>query len=144
MEMLGFRAPAATRARPARPGQDRVAELVGEVGSACPELRTPEAWSKRQFAVAVAFVVDTNGGVDPATLRVIESPERPQTEHRFHAHIYVVGASVRVDRRRISPAAYDSVLTEEVASHVAGLVFRPALRQGRTIRSTVLVSCQTS
>jgi hypothetical protein len=141
--MLGFQAPT-TGARPARLGQDRVAELVGEAGSACPELRTPAAWSKRQFAVAVAFVVETNGTVDPATLRVIESPDRPQTEHRFHSHIYVVGASVRVDPGHINPAAYDSVLTEAVASHVAGLVFRPALREGRAIRSTVLVSCQTS
>jgi hypothetical protein len=88
--------------------------------------------------------VDTNGAVDPATLRVIESPDRPQTEHRFHSHIYVVGATVRVDPGRIAPAAFDSVLTEEVASHAAGLVFRPALSEGRAIRSTVLVSCQTS
>jgi len=141
--MLGFRAPT-TGARPARRGLDRVAELVGEVGSACPALHTLAAWSKRQFAVAVAFVVDTNGAVDPATLRVIESPDRPQTEHRFHSHIYVVGATVRVDPGRIAPAAYDSVLTEEVTSHVAGLVFRPALRDSRAVRSTVLVSCQTS
>jgi hypothetical protein len=141
--MLGYRVPT-PRVRPARLGQNRVAELVGGASSACPELRTPATWSKRQFAVAVAFVVDTNGAVDQATLRVIESPDRPQTEHRFHSHIYVVGASVRVDPDRINPAAYDSLLTEEVASHVAGLVFRPALREGRAIRSTVLVSCQTS
>jgi hypothetical protein len=141
--MLGFRMPT-TGIGPARRGLDRVAELVGRTGSACPELRTPAAWTKRQFAVALAFVVDTNGAVDPATLRVVESPGRPQTEHRVHSHIYVVGATVRVDTRRINPAAYDSVLTEEVASHVAGLVFRPALRQGRAIRSNVLVSCQTS
>jgi hypothetical protein len=94
--------------------------------------------------VAVAFVVDTNGTVDPATLRVIESPGRPQTDHRFHARIYVVGTSVRMDPGRIPATAYDSVLTEEMASHVAGLMFRPALREGLAIRSTVLVSCQTS
>jgi hypothetical protein len=141
--VLGFRKPT-TGIGPANRGLDRVAELVGRAGSACPELRTPAAWSKRQFAVAVAFVVDTNGAVDPATLRVIESPGRPQTEHRVHSHIYVIGATVRVDTGRINPAAYDSVLTEEVASHVAGLVFRPALIEGRAIRSNVLVSCQTS
>jgi hypothetical protein len=32
----------------------------------------------------------------------------------------------------------------DVASHVTGLVFRPALREGRAVRSTVLVSCQAS
>jgi len=31
-----------------------------------------------------------------------------------------------------------------VASHVAHLMFRPALSEGQAIRSTVLVSCQTS
>ena len=51
---------------------------------------------------------------------------------------------MRVDAGRILPAANDSVLTEEVASHVAGLAFRPALREGQAIRSTVLVSCRTS
>jgi hypothetical protein len=141
--MLGFRMPT-TGIRPAKRGLDRVAELVGRTGSACPELRTPAAWTKREFAVALAFVVDTNGAVDPATLRVIESPGRPQTEHRVYSHIYVVGATVRVDARRINPAVYDSVLIQDVASHVAGLVFRPALREGRAIRSNVLVSCQTS
>jgi hypothetical protein len=94
--------------------------------------------------VAVAFVVDTNGRVDRATLQVIESPGRPRTDHGFHARVYVVGASLRMDRGRSPPAADDSVLTEAVASHVAGLMFRPALREDRVIRSTVLVSCQTS
>jgi hypothetical protein len=130
--------------RPARLGQNRVAELVGGASSACPELRLPATWTRQQFAVAVAFVVDTNGAVDRATLRVIESPGRPRTEHRFHSHIYVVGATVRSDRGRMNPAAYDSVLTTEVASDIAGLAFRPALREGRAVRSTVLVSCQRS
>jgi len=94
--------------------------------------------------VSVAFVVDTNGAVEPATLQVIESPGQPRTDRRFHARVYVVGASMRVDAGRILPAANDSVLTEEVASHVAGLAFRPALREDQAIRSTVLVSCRTS
>jgi hypothetical protein len=94
--------------------------------------------------VAVAFVVDTNGRVDPQTLRVIESPNRPQSENRVHSHIYIVGATVRDDLERLNPAAYDSLVTHEVASHVADLLFRPALSEGRAIRSTVLVSCQTS
>jgi hypothetical protein len=134
----------ASSVRPARLGQNRVAELVGGASSACPELRLPATWSRRQFAVAVAFVVDTSGAVDRATVRVIESPGRPRTEHRFHSHIYVIGATVRTHRGRMNPAAYDSVLTTEVASDIAGLAFRPALREGRAVRSTVLVSCQRS
>jgi hypothetical protein len=141
--MLGFRGPTAA-AEPAKHGLDRLPELVGGTGSACPEPRPSPAGAKRQSAVAVAFVVDTNGTVDPATLEVIESPGQPRTDHRFHARVYVVGASLRVDPGRTPPTATnDSVLTEEVASHVAGLVFRPALREDRVIRSTVLVSCQT-
>jgi len=100
--------------------------------------------AQRGLAVTVAFVVDTHGVVDRTTLRVIESPGRPQTEHRFQSHIYVVGAKVRPDRGHTDPAAYDSVVSREVASHVADLMFRPALREGRRVRSTVLISCQTS
>jgi hypothetical protein len=125
-------------------GPDRAAELVSGVGSACPELRRPATWPKRAVAVAVAFVVDTNGRVDPQTLQVIESPNRPRTEHRLHSHIYIVGATARDNRDHMNPAAYDSVVTREVASHVADLLFRPALNAGRTTRSTVLVSCQSS
>jgi hypothetical protein len=92
----------------------------------------------------MAFVVDTNGMVDRTTLRVIESPSRPQSDHRFRAHIYVVGAKVQPQPGSVDPAAYDSVVTREVASHVADLMFRPALRAGQTVRSTVLISCQTA
>jgi hypothetical protein len=140
--MLGFRGPA-TAVEPARHGLDRLPELVGGTGSACPEPRPSGAGAGQQSAVAVAFVVDTNGRVDPATLQVIESPDQPRTDHRFHTRVYVVGASLRVDHGRIPPTASDSVITKEVASHVAGLVFRPALRADRVVRSSVLVSCQT-
>jgi len=140
--MLGFQAPT-IGVEPAGDGVDRVPELVGGASSACPEPRPPGPGTSRQSAVTVAFVVDTNGAVDRATLEVIESPGQPRTDHRFHARVYVVGASVQMDPGRTPPAADDSVLTEEVASHVAGLVFRPALREGRAIRSDVLVSCQT-
>jgi hypothetical protein len=142
--MLALRAPRLGEVGPFHRGLDRVAELVNGVGSACPELRRPAARASREVAVAVAFVVDTNGRVDPQTLRVIESPNRPQTENRVYSHIYIVGATVRDDPDRLNPAAYDSLVTHEVASHVADLLFRPALSEGRAIRSTVLVSCQTS
>ena len=138
--LLGFRGPTAA-VEPARHGLDRLPELVGGTGSACPEPRSSGAG--RQSAVAVAFVVDTNGRVDPATLQVIESPGQSRTDHRFHARVYVVGTTLRVDHGRIPPPASDSALTEAVASHVAGLVFLPALKEDRVVRSTVLVSCQT-
>ena len=125
-------------------GLDRVAELISGTGSACPELRPPAAWTHKQLVVAVAFVVDTVGAVDRETLRVVDSPGRPQTEERFQSHVYVVGATVRPDPSRTDPAGYDSIVTHEVASHVAALVFRPALKQGKAVRSTVLISCQTS
>lgn len=140
---LGLRVPD-TGLGPARRGLDRVAELMSGAGSACPELPPPGAWARRDFVVAAAFVVDTNGMVDPATLQVIESPGRPRTDQRFHSRIYVVGARVRPDQRQLDPVVYDSVVSHEVASHVADLVFRPALEKGRTVRSTILISCQTS
>lgn len=138
--MLGFREPT-TSVEPPRHGQDRLPELIGGTGSACPELRASAAAG--QSAVAVAFEVDTNGRVDPATLQVLESPGQPRTDHRFLTRVYVVGASLGVNRGRSPPKADDAVLTKEVASHVAGLVFRPALQADRAIRSAVLVSCQT-
>jgi hypothetical protein len=140
--MLGFRGPT-TSVEPSRHGLDRLPELVGGTGSACPELRASATKTTGQSAVAVAFEVDTNGRVDPATLQVLESPGQPRTDHRFLTRVYVVGASLRVTRGRSPPTADDAVLTREVASHVAGLVFRPALLADRVIRSTVMVSCQT-
>ena len=72
---------------------DRLPELVGGTGSACPELRASATRTTGQSAVAVAFVVDTNGRVDPATLQVLESPGQPRTDHRFLTRVYVVGAN---------------------------------------------------
>src|SRR5207247_11457408 len=69
--MFGFRVPT-TGVGPARRGLDRAAELVDGAGSACPELRAPAGRTTPQSAVSVAFVVDTNGAVEPATLQVIE------------------------------------------------------------------------
>jgi hypothetical protein len=127
-----------------RLGPDRVAELVSGVGSVCPELVRPGGRSQRDVAVSVAFVVDTNGRVDRQTLRVIGSPSRPQTDNQFHSRIYIVGATARDGREQVDPITYDSLVTGDVASHVSHLAFRPALRAGRAIRSTVLVSCQSS
>jgi hypothetical protein len=88
--------------------------------------------------------VGTNGTVDPATLRVVESPSQRLTEHRPYTHVYGVSATAPVDQDRVeSTVAYDSVLTHEVVSHVAGLAFRPGMRDGRVVRSAVLVSCQS-
>ena len=126
---LGFQG-ATTSPEPSRHGLDRLPELVGGTGSACPELRASATRTTGQSAVAVAFVVDTNGRVDPATLQVLESPGQPRTDHRFLTRVYVVGATLRVNRGRSPPTADDAVLTKEVASHVAGLVFRPALPGG--------------
>jgi hypothetical protein len=142
--MLGFRGPAAGKAGTPRRGPDRVAELVDGVGSACPALRRPAGGPQGQVAIAVAFVVDTNGTVDRQTLRVTESPHGPPGEKQFHSHIYVVGATALTDGDPVEPAPSDSVLTLQVTSHVAGLRFRPALSLGQVIRSTVLVSCQVS
>ncbi len=141
---IGSATPGPDEVDPATRGLDRVAELVSGTASACPELRPPAVWADRGLAVAVAFVVDTGGMVDRKTLRVVASPGRPQTEQRFQSHVIVVGAAIRPDSLRVDPVGYDSVVTQEVASHVADLVFRPALREGRRVRSTVLISCQTS
>jgi hypothetical protein len=127
-----------------RRGPDRVAELVSGVGSACPELTRPAGRSHREVAVSVAFVVDTNGRVDRQTLRVIGSPNRPQTDNQFHSRIFIVGATARDRRDHLDAVSYDSLVTGDVASHVSHLAFRPAMRGGRAIRSTVLVSCQSS
>ena len=141
---LGFRVPVPGELGPPTGGVDRVAELLRGARSACPELRTPESWAKRSIAVAVAFVVDTNGKVDQRTLRVIESPNRPAIEQRFHAHIYVVGAKARPDGKHMDPAGYDSLVTHDVAQHVSTLAFRPALKQGQPVPSTVLIACEAS
>jgi hypothetical protein len=141
---VGLRVEGSRAAAPSRRGPDRVVELVSGVGSACPELLRSAGRSQRAVAVSVAFVVDTNGRVDRQTLRVIGSPNRPQTDNQFHSRIYIVGATTRDGRELVDPITYDSLVTGDVASHVSHLAFRPALRAGRAIRSTVLVSCQTS
>lgn len=128
-----------------RPGTVRVAELIGPVATACPALRRAESEEHRHVIVSVGFDVDVHGVVDPATLHVVQSPAKPQTEHRLYGHMYAVAISARVDRAlsRVEPV-YDSVVTRDVRQHIAALRFRPALRDGLPIRSSVLVSCQSS
>jgi hypothetical protein len=89
----------------------------------------------------VALVVEADGRVNPAGLRVVESPSHPTSERRFYPRIYVVGARVGGATRRIDAAAYDSAITSTVTRHMSGLAFHPALREGRPVRSTVLIAC---
>lgn len=128
-------------------GGSKVAELVAGAGTACPTLRRPPSGAppSGELAVAVAFVVDTTGAVDPRTVRVVQSPERPQTDTRFVPHIYAVSTTAEVDDglRDLPPTAYDSTLTRDVVTHVRTLLFHPATRDGRVTRSAVLVSCQS-
>jgi hypothetical protein len=125
-------------------GVDRPAGLIAAAGSACPELRLPADWSRREVAVAVAFVVDTNGKVEPSGLEVVESPGRPASRRPFYPRIYVVGAKAGREPGRIGPADYDSVAIDAVTSHMVRLTFRPALSDGSPVRSTVLVACHWS
>lgn len=90
----------------------------------------------------MAFVVDTNGVVDRSSLRVIESPGHPQTDRRYHAHVYVVAATMQPDASPMDPAGYDSLVSLEMTRHAADLTFLPALEGGQPVRSSVLISCQ--
>jgi hypothetical protein len=126
-------------------GIAKVAEFIGKSGDARPVLRIPRrVGSAGTIAVAVTFVVDTFGAVDRATLRVVERPGEPPEPTGFIPHIYAVGASVRVDRSLDDvQAAYGMIVSGDVLRHVAALRFRPALRNGLPVRSSVLVACQT-
>ena len=125
-------------------GVYQAAALVTPAGSACPELPVPPEWGGRPVSVAVAFVVDTSGKVDPSQLRVIQSPGREPTGRRFYPRIYVVGTRAGPAADHLDPAGYDSLLTQAVTRHIAGLRFRPALVGGRPVSSTVLVACHRS
>jgi hypothetical protein len=133
--------PDAEPSPPVTRGADRAAALVAPTGSACPPLPLPPAGARSQLSVAVALVVEADGRVNPAALRVVESPSHPTSERRFYPRIYVVGARVGRAAQPIDPAAYDSAVTRTVTRHMTGLAFRPALRGGRPVRSTVLIAC---
>jgi hypothetical protein len=120
-------------------------ELVGPAATACPALRRTDSGHHRPVIVSIGFDVDARGAVDPASLHVVQSPAKPQTEHRVYAHMYAVAIGARVDRALAhSDPVFDSVVTRDVRQHIATLQFRPALRDGLPIRSSVLVSCQAS
>jgi hypothetical protein len=121
----------------------QAAALVTPAGSACPELPAP-AWNRREISVAVAFVVDTGGKVDPARIHIVESPGRQSAGRGFYPRIYVVGTKAGPARGGVDPAHYDSLVTHTVINHIAALQFRPARVGGRPVRSTVLVACHQS
>jgi hypothetical protein len=122
-----------------------VAELIGSPENACPVLRLPEHGHAARIVVSVGFDVDVSGLVDPATLHVVQSPTRQYGEREHYTHRYFVASSEKKDDAiRASQPTYDSVVTRDVRQHVAALRFRPALRDGRPIRSSVLISCQSA
>jgi hypothetical protein len=136
--------PAPEAGPPVLRGVYQAATLMTPAGSACPELPVPPEWDGREVSVAVAFVVDTTGKVDPSRLQVVESPGRRPAGRGFYPRIYVVGTKAGTSTSRVSPASYDSVATEAVTRHVSALRFRPALVGGKPVRSTVLVACHRS
>jgi hypothetical protein len=122
----------------------QAATLVTPAGSACPELPAAPAWDGREVTVAVAFVVDTSGKVDPSRIHIVESPGRQPTGRGFYPRIYVVGIKAGGTWGDVDPARYDSLVTTAVTRHIAALQFRPALVGGRPVSSTVLVACHQS
>jgi hypothetical protein len=124
-------------------GTSRVAELLTNPGKACPEIRRPAHLdSEVSLEVAVKFVVDSLGVVDRTTLQVVKAPGTPQIATGFIPHIYAVGVTARVDRSL--PEAlpqYRAIVAGDLLRHVASLRFRPGSRNGRPIRSAVLVAC---
>jgi hypothetical protein len=139
---LGIRAPTPN----ANHGLASVAELRGRPSDACPELRRPRPGNDRDtLAVAVAFVVDTVGRIDPSTLRVVQAPGRPDALTGFVPHIYTISTSARVDRSLPTEVSeYGAILADDVLSHVSGLRFRPGSRNGRPAESMVLIACQVT
>ena len=125
-------------------GVDRAAALPAGAGAACPRLPLPADWDRRNLAVAVAVMVDSNGNVEPSGVRVVESPDRDRAGPAFYPRIYVVGARLKRHPARLDPAGYDALVTAAVTRHVAGLTFQPAERNGRPVSSTVLIACQRS
>ena len=128
-------------------GISSAAQLRGNPGDACPEIRRPGAWtdSRDMLAVAVAFVVDSSGAIDPATMKVVQAPGMPALRTGFVPHIYTVSAAARIDRSLPHEiGAFGAIVADDVLNHVARLRFRPGLLNGRPAQSMVLISCQVS
>jgi hypothetical protein len=126
-------------------GITTVAELRSRQRDACPVLRRPPgfAFPQEGLEVAVAFVVDTLGMVDPTTLRVVSRPGEPDLVTGLVPHIYAVGVKLRKDPTlRDAGPAYGAILADDLVRHVATLQFRPASRDGHPSRSGVLVACR--
>jgi hypothetical protein len=127
-------------------GSSHVAELLTKAGDACPELRRPQHLDTREtgLEVAVSFVVDSLGAVDPATLQVLQAPGTPVSGMGFVPHIYAVGTTARVDRSLPEAAPeFGAIIARDVLRQVAGLRFRPGTRNGRPTRSSVMVACRS-
>lgn len=121
----------------------KVVELRSATATACPVLRRPPGADDEDLTVTAAFEVDSAGMVDPATLRMLELPGQPRTEYGIYSHLFAVTTRVKVDRDLPDVnAPYDSALADDMARHVAELRFRPALRNGRPTRASVLITCQ--
>lgn len=142
LDRLGFRPTTRQEVGASNPGEDQVAELVTGTSSACPALDAPARWSRRSLVVSVSLVVDSTGAVDQKSIRVVESPDHPQSDRRYHSHIFVVAAALKGDPGATTPDRYDSLMRSELSSHAAGLIFRPAMEDGQPVRSSVLISCQ--
>jgi hypothetical protein len=142
LNRLGFRPPTPEEVGASKRGDDRVAELVTGTSSACPALESPAAWPRPTLVVSVSFMVDSSGVVDRRSIRVVESPGHPQSDRRYHAHVFVVAATMSPGAGSMTADRYDSLVTSELRSHAADLTFRPALEDGQPVQSSVLISCQ--
>jgi outer membrane biosynthesis protein TonB len=126
-------------------GITNAAELRSRPGDACPVLRRPPRFEFPEdgLEVAVSFVVDTAGSVDPATLHVVDRPGAPAAAAEFVPRVYVVGVQSRQDRTLPSAGpAFGAILADDLVRRVATLRFKPASRDGRPTPSGVLIACR--
>jgi hypothetical protein len=126
-------------------GITNAAELRSRPGDACPVLRRPPRFEFPEdgLEVAVSFVVDTAGSVDPATLHVVDQPGAPAVATGFLPRVYVVGVQSRQDRTLPAAGpAFGAILADDLVRRVATLRFKPASRDGRPTPSGVLIACR--
>jgi hypothetical protein len=126
-------------------GITKAAELRSRFGDACPALRRPPRFEVPEdgLEVAVSFVVDTAGIVDPTTVHVVDRPGAPAVAAGFVPRIYVVGVQSRQDKTLpAAGSAFGIILADDLVHRVATLQFKPASRDGRPTRSGVLIACR--